>query len=94
MKLFWIFLTVDVITLLTFLYFFVVGIIDTSVSSNNIGLWLLTFLVLVGILIASYFLKLNGNIKLANLVLGIPAVPAIIFGLWILLILITNPRWN
>ncbi|MER0439584.1 hypothetical protein [Emticicia sp. W12TSBA100-4] len=63
-------------------------------SSTNIGLWLLILLILGGIMIAGYFLKSNGNIKIANLILGIEAIPAIIFGLWLLLILITNPRWN
>lgn len=94
MKLFWIFLTVNSITLLVFLYFFVVGIIDGSVSSYNVRLWILILLVSVGILAGAYFLKVNGNIKFANIFLGILAIPAIIFGLWILLMLITNPRWN
>lgn len=91
---FWISFGIDTLTLLIFLYFFVIGIFDRSVSSQNLGLWVLILLSLTIILISGFLLKEKGNLKTANLILSISAVPAMVFGLWILLMLLTNPRWN
>jgi hypothetical protein len=75
-------------------YFFFIGLADGSVSSFNMGMWLGILAALAAILGGGYALRATGWTKLANTVLLILAVPAATYGLFILLVLVTNPRWN
>lgn len=74
--------------------FFFVGLGDGSVSSFNLGLWL----VLLGIsglsLWAGHALHAREKHVLALVALAVTAVPGILAALFILLILVTQPRWN
>jgi hypothetical protein len=74
--------------------FFVIGIADGSVSSFNIGIWLLLLSCLGAILGAGHALRTRGRTGWAIAVLSIAAVPGIIGGLLVLLVVITQPRWN
>jgi len=94
MKTFWVFLAIDVIALLIAAYFFFVGIGDGSVSSFNITLWLVVLAGIIAILGLGYLLRTQGKTGMANGVLAILAVPAILAGLFVLSILIAQPRWN
>ncbi|RUP09718.1 hypothetical protein [Hyphomicrobium sp.] len=94
MKTFWLFLTVDAIALLIAAYFFFVGIGDGTVSSFNIGLWLPLLAGMAAILGVGYWFQTEGKTGMANGVLAILAVPAILAGLFVLSILIAQPRWN
>lgn len=94
MRLFFVFITADVIALLIAVYFFLEGLGDGTVSSVNIGLWLG---ILVGVsapTLAGWHLRTREQILAANLVLAVVAVPAILAGLFVLSLLIAQPRWN
>ncbi len=94
MKTYWVFLTVDAIALLIAAYFFFIGIGDGTVSSFNITLWLAVLAGIIAILGLGYHFRTQGQTAMANGVLAILAVPAILAGLFVLSILIAQPRWN
>ncbi|MGO4682758.1 hypothetical protein [Hyphomicrobium sp. 2TAF46] len=94
MKTYRLFLAVDAIALLIAGYFFFVGIGDGSVSSFNIVLWLTVLAGIIAIVGTGYRFHTNGQTGLATGVLAILAVPAILAGLFVLSILIAQPRWN
>jgi len=89
-----IFLAVDAIALLIAGYFFFIGIGDGSVSSFNITLWLGLLAGMVAIVGAGYRFHTNGQTRAAAGVLGILAIPTILAGLFVLSLLIAQPRWN
>jgi len=91
---FWILWILDALVALGFVYFFMVGIGDGSVSSFNIVLWLGILGGLAAILGGALWLKHAKHIWPAIgllLVLGIPAILSLLF---FLVVLISNPRWN
>lgn len=75
-------------------FFFLVGLADGSVSSFNAGLWLGLLALTAGVLLAGTFLRTRGHTAAAVAVLAILAVPGLLYGLFLLLILVTQPRWN
>lgn len=75
-------------------YFFVVGLADGSVSSFNAGLWAGLLAVCGAVTGGSYVLKQRGRPGAGALVALILAVPGLAFGLFMLMLLLTNPRWN
>ncbi|MBX9792973.1 MAG: hypothetical protein K2Y02_01600 [Burkholderiaceae bacterium] len=74
--------------------FFVIGLGDGSVSSFNLGLWLALLAVMGGSLWAGRVLRSKGKSGLAIAALAITAVPGLVAALFILLLLVTQPRWN
>ncbi len=94
MKTYRVFFAVDAIALLIAAYFFFVGIGDGSVSSFNIVLWFTVLAGIVAILGVGYWFQTEGKTGMANGVLATLAVPAILAGLFVLSILIAQPRWN
>jgi vacuolar-type H+-ATPase subunit I/STV1 len=91
---FWFPCAVDVVIAIIVLYFFLVGLADGSVSSFNIGLWLLILLGLGSILGGSLWLKTAGHPTLAMVLLLILAIPGLLYGLFLLALVIAAPRWN
>ncbi len=87
-------LVVDAVTALVELYFFFIGLADGSVSSFNIGLWLGILAIVAAVLGGGWMLNGNGRRGAANAVLAILAVPALLYSLFILAILITQPSWQ
>jgi uncharacterized membrane protein YhaH (DUF805 family) len=75
-------------------YFFLAGLADGSVSSFNIALWMLTLLCTLGVTAGSMILKKRGRPGLGALLALTLAIPGLAAGLFILLVLITQPRWN
>lgn len=75
-------------------WFFVIGLADGSVSSSNIGLWLALLAVLSVVFAAARALRARGRTGRAIAVLSVVAVPGLLGGLFVLLILVTQPRWN
>jgi hypothetical protein len=75
-------------------YFFAVGIADGSVSSFNAGLWLAIIIGVVAVLAGGVALNAKGRRGAAMALLAILAVPGLLFGLFVLLLLVTQPRWN
>ena len=85
---------IDAVVALVVVYFFFVGIGDGSVSSFNMGLWLLILSVLAIVLGGSLWLRQKQQPVLANLLLSVVAVPGIVYGLFVLLLVVTNPHWQ
>jgi hypothetical protein len=74
--------------------FFLVGLADGSVSSFNAGLWTLLLLGTVGVTAGSLMLKKRGRPGLGALLALALALPGVLAGLFLLMILITQPKWN
>ncbi len=91
---FWIPWAIDVVIAIVVLYFFLVGLADGSVSSFNIGLWLLILLGLGSIMGGSLWLKSAGHLGFATVLLLILAVPGVLCGLFLIILVIAAPRWN
>jgi len=91
---FWLLWGFDALVALGFLYFFLIGLVDRSVSSFNIVLWLTILGFLGAILGGSCLLKWKGHGFLAGCVLCLLALPTLAYLLFFAVILITNPRMN
>jgi len=91
---FWMIWAFDALILLVFLYFFLIGLLDGTVSARNIGSWLLILGFLAGLLAGTWFLQQHGHNLAALLLSLIPAIPGFLYLLFILFVLIARPRWN
>ncbi len=94
MRIYILLLAVDAIALSIAVYFFAEGIGDGTVSSFNIVLWLGVLGALIATILAGRYLRMRGQILAANAVLAIVGVPAILAGVFVLSLLIAQPRWN
>jgi len=92
--LFWVLWGIDVIVAAIFIYFFVIGLIDGSVSSFNLGLWLVILTALAALLLGSYMLWASGKVRIASVLLGILAAPGILAAILSLMVIISPPNWN
>ncbi len=75
-------------------FFFVLGILDGSVSSFNAGLWLALLAAFAGILFGGYQLDKSGRRRAAIALLAILAIPMVLFGLFMAIVMVAPPRWN
>ena len=87
-------LGIDLLVALVVVYFFVVGFADGSVSSFNMSLWLGPLAAVAAAIRGGWVLKTNGQRGLAITLLSILAVPGVLYALFVLLIVIAQPRWN
>jgi hypothetical protein len=87
-------LGIDLLVALVVLYFFVIGLADGSVSSFNISLWLGLLAAVAAAVGGGWLLYANGRRGAAVAALSILAVPGVLYGLFVLLIVIAQPRWN
>ncbi|MDB5241707.1 MAG: osmoprotectant transporter permease [Spirosoma sp.] len=94
MSLFWVLWGIDVLVALVLVYFFFIGLGDGSVSSFNILLWLAILGSLTAVLVGGYWLFTHQHTLMAKLLLALLAVPSLLYGLFMLIVLMTNPRWN
>ena len=85
---------IDVAVALVVGAFFLIGLGDGSISSFNAGLWAMLLLVTAGVVFGSRALYLAGNHRLATVLALVLAVPGIIAVLFIVVLLVTQPRWN
>jgi tellurite resistance protein TehA-like permease len=85
---------IDIAVALVVGTFFLVGLGDGSISSFNAGLWALLLLVVAVVVFGSRALYVAGHHRLAKVLALVLAVPGIIAVLFIVLILVTQPRWN
>lgn len=88
------FLAVAAAVLGVALYYFVIGIGDGSVSSFNILLWLMTLVCLGSIVAGGYGLNAKGQRRMATALLAVLAIPGILAALFILSVIVFQPRWN
>lgn len=93
-KLFWTLFSIDGAIALIVLFFFFAGLGDGSVSSFNMTLWLAILGGLAAILGGGWLFKSKGHPYLACAVLLIPAVPGLLYAVFILSVIILQPRWN
>jgi hypothetical protein len=87
-------LGIDLLVALVVVYFFVIGLADGSVSSFNMSLWLGLLAAVAAAVGGGWLLNANGRRGAAIAALSILAVPGILYGLFVLLIVIAQPRWN
>jgi hypothetical protein len=84
----------DALLALVILYFFVIGMADGSVSTDNMSLWLGILMGLAVMLGGGWILSARGQRAAAIVLLMILAMPGFLYGLFILAIVIFQPRWN
>jgi uncharacterized membrane protein YhaH (DUF805 family) len=91
---FWILWAIAVLTALVCVAFFIVGLFDGSVSSFNIGLWLFILFILGSTLLGSYRLRMAGFNGWAMVVVFVVAIPGLLFGFFVLVVLLSDTSWN
>jgi len=84
----------DAAIALVALYFLGVGLNDGSVSADNAGLWLMIVAGLAAILGGGLWLAHAGQRAAAVALLLVLAIPGALYLAFLLLILVTQPRWN
>lgn len=84
----------DAVVAAVVIYFFFSGLAHGTVSSFNAGLWTVILLALAGVLLGSRALRNAGHARLSIAVLLLLAVPGVLAVLFMVLVIITNPRWN
>ena len=94
MKLFWFLWSIDAIMAAIVLYFFVVGLLDGTVTTRNGLLWFVLLLVLGAVLGGSIYLIRQPKLVAAYLVLSVLALPALIILGYTLYMIFGNVRWN
>lgn len=91
---FWVLWGIDALVAGVFIFFFLDGLADGSVSSFNIVLWLGILAMLAVVLGGGLFLRAKGLRIWALVLLCVLAIPAVLAALFFAVILISNPRWN
>lgn len=94
MTLFWILWGIDSLVALIAVYFFIAGLGDGSVSSFNGTLWFGLLIGLAALLGGSWWLKSSGKLAVAKGLLSVVAIPAVLFFLFFLIVILSKPRWN
>ena len=94
MVLFKVLWTVDAIASLIVFYFFFVGITDGSVSSRNMGLWLMITAAITAVMLGSIWLRNHQHPGIAFTMLAIMALPVLFYTIYILVAIFGNQRWN
>jgi hypothetical protein len=84
----------DALIALVIVYFFVIGLADGSVSSFNMGLWLGLLALTAAVLAGGWMLSARGRRAAAIAVLMILFVPGLLYALFVLLVVITQPNWH
>jgi len=93
----WIFrvlFTISVVAAGVALFFFLVGLQDGSVSSFNMMLWMGLLAVVLAVPAGGYALHACNHPWASVAVLLVTALPAFVYLLFILAVLIFQPRWN
>ena len=84
----------DLLVAAAVIVFFVWGLSDGSVSSFNIMLWLGMLALVGGVVVGGRTLHRTGHTAAATLLLMVLAIPGLGFTLFLLMVLILQPRWN
>jgi uncharacterized membrane protein len=94
MALFTILCVINSIAALVVLYFFIIGLADGTVSHQNIMLWLFILFPVGAVLFGSILLQQQGYHKSAIALSLVLAIPAIVYGLFVLLAIFSKGKWN
>ena len=85
---------IDALVAFVAVFFFTWGLSDGTVSSFNILLWLTILGGVAAVLVGGLCLNAYGQRRLANAVLLILAIPAVLYVLFFAMLIIMQPRWN
>jgi hypothetical protein len=85
---------VDIAVALIVVAFFFIGIADGSVSSFNIVLWIGILAGVALVVFGSRALRARGNAALAIALAAVLAVPALLYGLLLVIAITSGVRWN
>ena len=91
---FWALWIIDALISAIAVFFFLAGLADGSVSSFNIGIWITLLAALAVVVAGSLWLKAVGRPGLGSMLLLVFAVPGVLYALFLLIVIITGPRWN
>ena len=91
---YWIPLAVDAVIAAIAVFFFLWGLADGTVSPRNIGLWVVILGGLAAVIGGSLWLKSGGKPGVAAVLAWLLAVPGLLVGLFFLILIVGNPRWN
>lgn len=91
---FWVLWGWDALIAAVFLYFFFAGLADGSVSSFNMGLWLVTLAILAIVMLGSLLLRSSNRMVLAVTLLLVLAIPGVAFVLFFGSLLILQPDFK
>ena len=90
LKLFWVCWSLDALICLIIAVFFVLGLIDGSVSSFNIGIWIAIFAAVGVVIGGGFWLKTLGFPVLATVLLLVLAIPSLLCVVFIVLLVATG----
>ena len=91
---FWIPWAIDAVIAAIAVFFFLWGLADGSVSAFNIGLWMLMLGGVAVVVAGSLWLRSIGRTGLATGLALLLAIPGVLVGLFFLILIVGNPRWN
>jgi hypothetical protein len=91
---FWIPWTINLLVSSLLVFFFLLGLADGSISSFNLGLWLLILCAAVVVVGGSLALRAAAHVKWAQALVTVFAVPGVLVGLFFAVILLVPGRWN
>ena len=75
-------------------FFFVIGVGDGTVSSFNIAMWLVLLAVVTAVLVVGRWLGTSGHPRAAVAVLSVLALPALLYALFMFVVIVSGERWN
>lgn len=87
-------IVIDILVAAVAAYFFLQGLTGGWIGPDNILLWLVLLGMIAGLFVGAVGLRAKGRNAAAIALLVILAMPAVLFALFMLLIVITQPRWN
>jgi hypothetical protein len=91
MKLFRTLFAFDALALLSLLYFFADGLRYATPGSAYMETWIPILLVPAAVLALAWMLKRQGKLGAAKVLLGVLAVPFVLYGLFVLLFVVLSP---
>ena len=94
MILFRILVAIDALAAAVILYFFLEGLREGSVSSENAAIWLALLLWPAATLGSAFLLRAQGRLRAATLALLLLAGPALLLALLLLMFLILRPDFR
>lgn len=84
----------DLMVAAVVVFFFVWGVSDGTVSSFNAGLWFGLLSTVAGVLLGAHYLNTGGKRPAAIMLLLVLAIPGFLYLLFLLFVIIAQPRWN
>lgn len=94
MKMFWVLWVFNAIMALIPIYFFFEGLGDGTVSSDNLGIWMILLLVVAAILGGTYWLKSSNHLTAAKVILIVVTIPSVLAIIFFLSLMLGDTRWN